>query len=56
MNWQQNLHEPIPQCADSLQYLVEAKNHGMIESVKPHPEGVIRGGYLLGPILVASAP
>ena len=34
--------------------LVEAKNRGMIESVKPHLEGMIEGGYFLGPNLVAA--
>lgn len=32
--------------------LVEAKRQGLIESVKPYLEGMIRGGYFLGPGLV----
>lgn len=34
--------------------LVEAKKRGMIESVKPYLEGMIEGGYHLGPNLVAA--
>lgn len=33
--------------------LVEAKKRGMIEVVKPYLEGMIQGGYHLGPNLVA---
>jgi predicted nucleic acid-binding protein len=34
--------------------LVEAKNRRMIESVRPHLEGMIQHGYFLGPNLVAA--
>jgi len=34
--------------------LVEAKNRGLIETVRPCLEGMIRGGYFLGPKLVAA--
>jgi predicted nucleic acid-binding protein len=34
--------------------LVEAKSRGLIEKVEPHLDGMIRGGYFLGPKLVAS--
>lgn len=34
--------------------LVEAKRRGLITTVKPHLEGMITGGYFLGPNLVAA--
>jgi hypothetical protein len=34
--------------------LVEAKNRGMIETVRPYLIGMIQGGYFLGPNLVAA--
>jgi len=34
--------------------LVEAKNRGMIETVRPYLTGMIQGGYFLGPNLVAT--
>lgn len=34
--------------------LVEAKNRGLIESVRPCLEAMIQGGYFLGPNLVAA--
>lgn len=34
--------------------LVEAKNRGMIETVRPYLDGMIQGGYFLGPNLVAA--
>jgi len=34
--------------------LVEAKSRGLIEMVEPYLGGMIRGGYFLGPNLVAS--
>ena len=34
--------------------LVEAKNRGLIESVRPCLEGMIQGGYFIGPNLVAA--
>jgi uncharacterized protein len=34
--------------------LLEAKNRSMIDSVRPHLEGMIQGGYFLGPNLVAA--
>lgn len=34
--------------------LLEAKSRGLIESVGPYLEGMIRGGYFLGPRLVAA--
>lgn len=34
--------------------LVEAKKHGLIESVGPCLEAMVRGGYFLGPNLIAA--
>ncbi|GAA5127051.1 DUF3368 domain-containing protein [Luteolibacter yonseiensis] len=34
--------------------LLEAKRRGMIDYVRPHLEGMVRGGYFLGPNLVAA--
>lgn len=34
--------------------LVVAKNRGMIQAVRPYLEGMIQGGYFLGPNLVAA--
>lgn len=34
--------------------LIEAKRRGLIETVKPYLDGMIRGGYFLGPKLVSS--
>jgi hypothetical protein len=34
--------------------LIEAKKRGMIQTVRPHLEGMMRGAYFLGPNLVAA--
>jgi hypothetical protein len=34
--------------------LIEAKSRGMIDAVRPYLEGMIEGGYFLGPALVAA--
>ncbi|WP_367874232.1 DUF3368 domain-containing protein [Luteolibacter sp. Populi] len=42
------------QCKGTAGLLVEAKSRGLIGAVKPCLEGMIQGGYFLGPALVAA--